>query len=177
MKAKTVDSSLFSAALQMYQRWSSQIFVYSTTLILTTTTALFLDLWAHWPSERVLLYTLPLSVLLLVLVPALTVIFKRANSKRHHNLNPRSYTSSLIGWTSTVNPLRALAQQFIYRSPMTLLAVGVAISMADFGILYAAAVREGVLRMSPGVGLLNNYGLFSTTVGNAVLLYTAKKYY
>jgi hypothetical protein len=177
MKTNTVDSSLFFAALQMYQRWSSQVFVYATTLILSTSTALFLDLWAHWPSERVLLYTLPLSVLLLVLVPTLTVIFKKAKSKRDHNLKPRSYTSSLIGWIATVNPLRALAQQFIYRSPMTLLAVGVAISMVDFGILYAAAVREGVLRISPGMGLLNNYGLFSTTVGNAVLLYTAKKYY
>lgn len=75
------------------------------------------------------------------------------------------------------NPVRVLAEQFVRRSPMTLLAFGVIASFADFAVLYAAASREGVLQIDQGVGLLNNYGLFSTLLGNAVIPYAAKKYY
>lgn len=60
---------------------------------------------------------------------------------------------------------------------MTLLAFGVVISLIDFGLLYLAADREGVLDIPQGVGLLKNYGLFSTLAGNAVFPYLAKKYY
>jgi hypothetical protein len=60
---------------------------------------------------------------------------------------------------------------------MTLLVFGVAVSLIDFVALYAAASREGVLRINQGIGLLDNYGLLSTIVGNAVSLYAAKKYY
>src|SRR5438270_13104867 len=76
-----------------------------------------------------------------------------------------------------VNPARALAKQFVLRSPTTLLAFGIAFSLVDLLALYAAAAEEGVLHISQGIGLLNNYGLFSTIVGNAVSLYVAKKYY
>lgn len=76
-----------------------------------------------------------------------------------------------------VNPVRALAEQFVRRSPMTLLAFSIAFSLVDFAALYSAAAREGVLHISEGIGLLNNYGLFSTILGNAVFLYVAKKYY
>jgi hypothetical protein len=75
------------------------------------------------------------------------------------------------------NPIRALAEQFVRRSPMTLLVFGIVFSLADFLVLYTAAVKEGVLYIDQGVGLLNNYGLFSTLVGNAVFPYLAKKYY
>lgn len=76
-----------------------------------------------------------------------------------------------------VNLVRVFAGQFVRRSPMTLLAFGVAASLTDFGLLYMAAAEEGVLRVDQGVGLLNNYGLLSTVVGNAVFFYLAKKYY
>src|SRR5258708_321162 len=76
-----------------------------------------------------------------------------------------------------MNPAKALAAQFVRRSPMALLALGLAWSGFDFATLYTAAASEGVLRINKGIGLLNNYGLFSTIVGNAVSLYLAKKYY
>lgn len=76
-----------------------------------------------------------------------------------------------------LNPVRVLAEQFVRRSPMMLLAFGVIVSLADFALLYCAASREGVLHIDQGVGLLNNYGLFSTLLGNAVFPYAAKKYY
>jgi hypothetical protein len=60
---------------------------------------------------------------------------------------------------------------------MTLLIFGVVVSLIDFVALYAAAAREGVLHINQGVGLLDNYGLLSTIVGNAVSIYVAKKYY
>jgi hypothetical protein len=75
------------------------------------------------------------------------------------------------------NPSRVLAEQFVRRSPTTLLVFGIAVSLVDFAALYAAAAREGVLHVSEGIGLLNNYGLFSTILGNAISLYVAKKYY
>src|SRR5437660_1076853 len=76
-----------------------------------------------------------------------------------------------------MNPARVVTEQFVRRSPMTLRAFGVVASFADFAVLYIAAVEEGVLYISGGVGLLNNYGLFSTILGNAIFLYLAKKYY
>jgi hypothetical protein len=76
-----------------------------------------------------------------------------------------------------VNPARALSKQFVQRSPTTLLGIGIALSLVDFVTFYAAAVRDGVLHINQGVGLVNHYGLFSTIVGNAIALYAAKKYY
>jgi hypothetical protein len=76
-----------------------------------------------------------------------------------------------------VNPARALARQFVRRSPMTLLGIGVGLSVADFVGFYAAAARDGVLYINQGVGLFKHYGLFSTIIGNAISLYAAKKYY
>jgi len=76
-----------------------------------------------------------------------------------------------------VNPLRRLAEQFVRRDPVSVLAFGVVLSLVDFGCLYVAASAEGVLRIPGGVGLLDNLGLLSTLFGNAVSLYAAKKYY
>jgi hypothetical protein len=76
-----------------------------------------------------------------------------------------------------LNPARALAKQMVRRSANTLLALGIAVSLVDFLVLYGAASKEGVLHVSDGIGLLNNYGLFSTIVGNAIFLYVAKNYY
>ncbi|MGA9998221.1 MAG: hypothetical protein WBP93_22605 [Pyrinomonadaceae bacterium] len=60
---------------------------------------------------------------------------------------------------------------------MTLLGIGVVLSLVDFITIYIAAVRDGVLYINQGVGLFNHYGLFSTIIGNAIALYAAKKYY
>src|SRR6266566_2355358 len=76
-----------------------------------------------------------------------------------------------------LNPARALAKQFVRRSPTTLLGIGIALSLVDFLAIYAAAARDGVLHISQGIGLLNHYGLLSTVIGNAISLYAAKKYY
>src|SRR5688572_23743393 len=60
---------------------------------------------------------------------------------------------------------------------MTLLGVGVVISGLDFLLLYLAAAKESVLHIPQGVGLLDNLGLLSTVIGNAVSLYVVRKYY
>jgi hypothetical protein len=75
------------------------------------------------------------------------------------------------------NPIKALAEQFVHRSPTTLLVFGIVLSFLDFSVLYVAAAKEGVLHINGGIGLLNNYGLFSTILGNAIFFYVARKYY
>jgi len=75
------------------------------------------------------------------------------------------------------NPIKELAEQFVRRSPTTLLFFGIVLSFIDFSLLYAAAAKEGVLRIDGGIGLLNNYALFSTIFGNAIFFYVARKYY
>lgn len=76
-----------------------------------------------------------------------------------------------------VNPARALLKQFARRSPVSLLGIGTVLSLVDFGVVYAAAARDGVLWMEQGVGLLEHYGFLSTIFGNTIALYAAKKYY
>src|SRR5260370_9250243 len=76
-----------------------------------------------------------------------------------------------------VNPAKVLITQFLLRTPMTLLVAGIVLSLFAFAALYGAAAKEGVLRIRQGVGLLQNYGLLSTVLGNSVLIYLAKKYY
>ena len=75
------------------------------------------------------------------------------------------------------NPAKVLAEQFVLRSPTTLLATGTALAIIDLLTIYAAASRDGVIRIEGGVGLVNHYGLLSTIVGNAISFYVAKKYY
>jgi hypothetical protein len=76
-----------------------------------------------------------------------------------------------------LNLARVLVKQFVRRSPTTLLAIGVSLALVDFVLIYVAATRDGVLRISQGIGLLDHYGIFSTILGNAIFLYVAKKYY
>lgn len=177
MNAKSGDTSIFSAVLQLHDKRRWQAFTYSATLILTTGTALILDLRFHWSSERVLLYVLPSTVILLVLLPTLVVIFGRASAKDGRKDAPRIYTGSFVPPKPMTNPVRALIRQFVRATPMRLLCVTTVISLLDFAMLYAAAGREGVLRINDGIGVLNHYGLFVTILGNAVLPYAAKKYY
>ena len=75
------------------------------------------------------------------------------------------------------NPIKVLAEQFVHRSPTTLLVVGIILSFIDFSVLYGAAAKEGVLHINGGIGLLDNYGIFSTILGNAIFFYVARKYY
>ncbi len=76
-----------------------------------------------------------------------------------------------------MNPIKELTNQFLVNSRFTILAMGVVLSLIDFGMLYWAAAKEGVLHIDRGVGLLQNYGLFSTVLGNALFPYLAKTYY
>jgi hypothetical protein len=76
-----------------------------------------------------------------------------------------------------VNPARAASNEFLRRSPQTLLAVSLVLSLLDFVTLYAAAKAEGVLRIHGGIGLLENYGLLSSIFSNSFLLYLARRYY
>ena len=76
-----------------------------------------------------------------------------------------------------VSPVRVVVNQFLFRSPMTLLAVGLVISGLDFGFLFVAARKESVLHIPQGVGLLDNFGLLSTVIGNAFSFYVVRKYF
>src|SRR6266403_1708716 len=75
------------------------------------------------------------------------------------------------------NPVRYLVKQFLDQSPTALLGFGIAVSLIDSIALYGAAAKDDVLHITQGVGLLNNYGLFSTIAGNAISFYVARKYY
>jgi hypothetical protein len=76
-----------------------------------------------------------------------------------------------------LTPLKALAGAFVQSTPMTVLAAGIFITALQFVTFFGAARLEGVLLIKGGVGFLNNYGLFSTLIGNAVLPYLARAYY
>ncbi|HXM49571.1 MAG TPA: hypothetical protein VN956_17140 [Pyrinomonadaceae bacterium] len=73
--------------------------------------------------------------------------------------------------------MRYLVKQFLDQSPTALLGFGIAVSLIDSIALYGAAAKDDVLHITQGVGLLNNYGLFSTIAGNAISFYLARKYY
>jgi hypothetical protein len=75
------------------------------------------------------------------------------------------------------DPLKLLAAGFVKSSPITLLALGIFVSLLQFISFYAAAKHEGVLVIRGGIGFLNNFGLLSTLAGNAVLPYLARLYY
>jgi hypothetical protein len=76
-----------------------------------------------------------------------------------------------------INPLKILANEFVRRTPLTLLLAGISISALEFVVLFWAANREGVLHIQNGVGLLDNYGLISTLLGNAIFPCLARSYY
>lgn len=75
------------------------------------------------------------------------------------------------------NPIRSAINHFLRTTPLTLLLFGLVVALLDFMGLYAAAAKEGVLEISGGVGLLQDYGLISTVFGDAVLLYLVRWYY
>lgn len=75
------------------------------------------------------------------------------------------------------DPLKLMAAGFVRSSPATLLALGIFVSVLQFVMFIGTARLEGVLFIKGGVGFLNNYGLLSTLVGNAVLPYLARLYY
>ena len=96
MKPKTTDISLLKAFVHIYRKWSSQVFVYFTSVVLATSAALVLDLRFHWSPMRVLLYVLPLTALLMILVPILTVVLIAAVRDREvYNLKPQERIPTL----------------------------------------------------------------------------------
>ena len=76
-----------------------------------------------------------------------------------------------------VGTLRPLLKEFLLRSPTELFFWGIGVSVVDYTLLYTAAARDGVLRINGGVGLFENYAIFSTLVGNAIAFCAAKMYY
>jgi hypothetical protein len=96
MKPKTTDISLLKALVHIYRKWSSQVFVYFTSIVLATCAALVLDLRFHWSSGRVLLYVLPLTGLLMILVPILSVVVIAAVRDREvYDLKPQEQILTL----------------------------------------------------------------------------------
>lgn len=87
----------------------------------------------------------------------------------------RNLKEAFLDWFSRV--IRALFDQFLQRSPFRLLGFGIAVSLVDSLMLYGAASKNGVLHIENGVGLLNNYGLISTIIGNAISFYLVRRYY
>jgi hypothetical protein len=75
------------------------------------------------------------------------------------------------------NPFTVPAEQFLRTAASTLLLVGSGIALLDFTLLFAAADKESVLVIPNGIGLLQDLGLFSTIVGDAILIYLIRKYY
>jgi hypothetical protein len=96
MKPKTTDISLLKAFVDIYRKWSLQVFVYFTSIVLATSAALVLDLRFHWSSGRVLLYVLPLTGLLMILVPILSVVVIAAVRDREvYDLKPQEHILTL----------------------------------------------------------------------------------
>jgi hypothetical protein len=75
------------------------------------------------------------------------------------------------------SPLKRFAVQFVEQNPLVLLLGGTAISLLASTVLFSVARHEGVLRIRGGVGFLQNYGLLSTLLANAVLPYLTRLYY
>jgi len=89
MKPKTADISLRKAFVHTYRKWSSQVFVYFTSIVLATGVALVLDLRFHWSTGRVLLYVLPLTGLLMIIVPILSVaLIAAVRDRKVNDLKP-----------------------------------------------------------------------------------------
>lgn len=76
-----------------------------------------------------------------------------------------------------MNARKSLTKQFIKRAPETLLLFSIILAFFEFILLFIAAKNEDVLFIDGGIGLLNNYGVFASLVGDALLLYLIKKYY
>jgi hypothetical protein len=70
-----------------------------------------------------------------------------------------------------------VAIQFLRVTPLILLVIGIGLALLDLFMLYIAAKQDGVLHIPEGIGLLQDYGLFSTVFGNAILIYLARRYY
>lgn len=64
------NKSFGSEFFDMFERWPSQLAIYLTVLTLSTTFALLLDLYFGVSTARVLLYVSPLTVILMIAVPA-----------------------------------------------------------------------------------------------------------
>jgi hypothetical protein len=80
--------SFMREVFDMYDSWNSELLINFTVLVLSTSLALVLDLRFGMPPATVLSYVLPLTVVLMVAVPAAYVAIIRA-SRRHVDDVPR----------------------------------------------------------------------------------------
>lgn len=76
-----------------------------------------------------------------------------------------------------VDPLKGLARGYIRRSPQTWLIVTALIAVLQGLLFLYAGMRDGVLLIPGGIGLLQNYGLWANLAGNVAFAYFARKYY
>ncbi len=74
------QKSVIGEVLDMYNRWGARLAIYFTVLMLSTSLALLLDLQFGMAPASVLSYVLPLTVILLIAVPAAYVAISRARN-------------------------------------------------------------------------------------------------
>lgn len=70
-----------------------------------------------------------------------------------------------------------LANRFVESTPERILAAGVAIACIFGAAIFIAAWYENVIFIEEGIGFAENYGWFAALLGDAVLLFLAKKYF
>jgi hypothetical protein len=73
-------STLVGETLDLYGRFPSELFLYSVVLLISTSVALLLDLKFVFAPANVLLYTVPLTIALLLVLPLGYVAYRRSHS-------------------------------------------------------------------------------------------------
>jgi hypothetical protein len=69
MNTHTTEKSFLRESFDMYDKWSTQLLIYFTVFFFSTAEAVLLGMGLHVPKESVLLYVLPMTVVLMVVVP------------------------------------------------------------------------------------------------------------
>lgn len=69
-----------------------------------------------------------------------------------------------------------ISKYFLQIKAEYLLVINVLIAFVEFIMMYLAAKKENVLFIDGGIGFLNNYGVMSVILGDALLIYMAKKH-
>jgi hypothetical protein len=87
-----LNSPIFKEAFTLYDRWTTELVVYTTVFVLATGTALLLDLRLHMSPSTVLLYSIGLTVILMVVMP----VSYRLLLKRHRSSSDRSSSAESV---------------------------------------------------------------------------------
>lgn len=69
MTTRINQHSLLRQSFAMYDNWGTQLIIYFTVFLFSLAGAILLDMGFHVPPERVLLYVLPTTVLLMLVMP------------------------------------------------------------------------------------------------------------